>query len=43
LGKGRPVIFQVVGAMATLLLLWASGVLGPAGMALAMLSPFPAA
>jgi len=40
---GPAALFQLLGAIATLGLLWASGVLGPIGMVLAMLAPFPAA
>jgi len=43
-GKPGPAaLFPVLGAFATLGLLWAAGVLGPVGMVLAMLSPLPAA
>ena len=40
---GPAALYQLLGAAATLGLLWAAGVLGPAGMVLAMLSPLPAA
>lgn len=41
--SGPAALFRLLGAAATLGLLWAAGVLGPAGMVLAMLSPLPAA
>ena len=41
--SGPAALFPLLGAAATLGLLWAAGVLGPAGMILAMLSPLPAA
>ncbi len=40
---GQRAAFQLAGAVATLLLLWAAGGLGPAGVLLALLTPLPAA
>jgi uncharacterized protein YybS (DUF2232 family) len=43
LSRAQQGVFQLGGAAITFLLLWAAGVLGPAGALLAMLIPFPAA
>ena len=43
MSKGQQAVYQLGGTAVTFLLLWATGVLGPAGMVLTMLIPAPAA